>query len=341
MLSTRYLAVKLSFTFTLFFIIFLSKTYYSPIRLGDRSAREPRKNVPAPVSFSKVTDNSTFGFPKIFFIHISTRFDLLDAATIQAFLSGVQFEVFPAVEASMIKDKGMPPTHDKERLRGAEKGCWRAHANELPSALILEGDAAWDIHVRTIMTNFHEHFTSLLQLLNSTQIPKVGRHGQAAANDSAQPVFPEPPRPMAQQTLGYPLLRPLRRDPTQPRAHAQIRRRTRPRLTKELLRPPARQRTSRPQVGRHSVVQPTIMSQWKYVPGIGMNLRGSNNDVQESKQEVEDDEDPKAWETVSQTGIVWRPMEYFVDAALKEMTLQVAWKRIFGGERPPLQVTGV
>ncbi|KAK1699833.1 hypothetical protein BDP55DRAFT_689865 [Colletotrichum godetiae] len=332
--------------------------------------------------FSKVTNNSTFGFPKIFFINISTRFDLLDAATIQAFLSGVQFEVFPAVEANMIKDRGMPPTHDKDRLRGAEKGCWRAHANiwshmlreELPSALISEGGAAWDIHVRTIMTNFHEHFTALLHQLNSTQTPNVGRLEQAAAaaDGSAQPVFPDPQDPWHSRhwdflSLGHCAETPLNHDlmiryddehvPPGPKSYyglplgsERVVRKSggiactttyavsRSGAAKLLLRTATDLDLPVDLVIKLMIlsgdlvaysVQPTTRSHWKYVPGIGTNLRGSNSDVQESRQEVEDDEDPKA------------PMEYFVDAALKEMTLQVAWRRIFGGERPPSQVTGV
>ncbi|EQB51817.1 glycosyltransferase family 25 [Colletotrichum gloeosporioides Cg-14] len=52
-------------------------------------------------TFSEFTNNETFGFAKTFLINLPTRYDYLDAATIQAFLSGVQFEVFPAVEGDV------------------------------------------------------------------------------------------------------------------------------------------------------------------------------------------------------------------------------------------------
>lgn len=84
-------------------------------------------------TFSEVTNNETFGFAKTFLINLPTRYDYLDAATIQAFLSGVQFEVFPAVEGDVVREKGMPPTHHKQRLTQAEKGCWRSHANVIHS----------------------------------------------------------------------------------------------------------------------------------------------------------------------------------------------------------------
>lgn len=84
-------------------------------------------------------------------------------------------------------------------------------------------------------------------------------------------------------------------------------------------------------------VQPTIMTQWKYVTGIGMNLRGSNSDVPKGGDDVAD-EDPQAWELVSRTGNVWMPVEYFVESGVNETTMQQAWKRIFGEDGLPLSL---
>lgn len=72
--------------------------------------------------------NSTLGFDSIQFINLPGRFDRLDAATIQAYLSGLDITEVPGVLADDIHEAGMPPTHRNELKKG-EKGCWRAHAN--------------------------------------------------------------------------------------------------------------------------------------------------------------------------------------------------------------------
>lgn len=77
--------------------------------------------------------NSTLGFHSIKFVNMKTRYDRGDAATLQAYLSGIDLEDFPAVEKDMISDVGMPPTSRPGRVHVPEQGCWRAHANVRPS----------------------------------------------------------------------------------------------------------------------------------------------------------------------------------------------------------------
>ncbi len=72
--------------------------------------------------------NATLGFGSIQFINLPLRFDRLDAATLQAWLSGIDIVEVPGVSASEINDVGMPPEH-LTRVKKTEKGCWRAHAN--------------------------------------------------------------------------------------------------------------------------------------------------------------------------------------------------------------------
>lgn len=72
--------------------------------------------------------NRTLGFSSIYFINLAHRYDRLDAASLQAYLSGVDLVELSAVEPNQIKDVGMPPTH-RQGLKIGEKGCWRAHAN--------------------------------------------------------------------------------------------------------------------------------------------------------------------------------------------------------------------
>lgn len=73
--------------------------------------------------------NSTLGFDTIYFINMATRYDRLDAASLQAYLSGIDIKLSSGVSADMMHDVGMPPTHTPGLLGDGQKGCWRAHAN--------------------------------------------------------------------------------------------------------------------------------------------------------------------------------------------------------------------
>ncbi|TWU78630.1 hypothetical protein ED733_005256 [Metarhizium rileyi] len=122
--------------------------------------------------------NSTLGFSSIYFVYLPSRYDRLDAMSLQSYLSGVDFTEYPAVGPQMIKDVGMPPTRKSGKLRTSEKGCWRAHANiwstmlrkKLPPVLIVESDATWDIKIRKIMPNLNTHFRHFLAEIKSTKL---------------------------------------------------------------------------------------------------------------------------------------------------------------------------
>ncbi|KAJ3489629.1 hypothetical protein NLG97_g5955 [Lecanicillium saksenae] len=72
--------------------------------------------------------NATLGFGSIQFINLPSRFDRIDAAAMQAYLSGLDITEVPGVLSADINEAGMPPQH-LERVKKGEKGCWRAHAN--------------------------------------------------------------------------------------------------------------------------------------------------------------------------------------------------------------------
>ncbi|KAM4056552.1 Glycosyl transferase, family 25 [Hirsutella rhossiliensis] len=111
----------------------------------------------------EVAGNSTLGFSSIQFINIRSRYDRLDAVSLQIHLSGLDITESLGVKAADIQDIGMPPTHMPGYVREKEKGCFRAHANiwsarlrkNLPAALIVESDATWDVNVRDIMASFN------------------------------------------------------------------------------------------------------------------------------------------------------------------------------------------
>ncbi|PQK12526.1 hypothetical protein BB8028_0003g11430 [Beauveria bassiana] len=162
--------------------------------------------------------NATLGFSSIQFINLPGRFDRLDAASLQAWLAGIDITETPGVLAAEINDVGMPPEHSA-RLRKEEKGCWRAHANiwsqmlrdKSPAVLILESDASWDIEVRESMSLLNQHFSRLLDKVQSRPLPNHGflnrpstsvtppaaAAAAAATTTAAAPPPPPPPAPPA------------------------------------------------------------------------------------------------------------------------------------------------
>ncbi|KAK2594585.1 hypothetical protein QQS21_007715 [Conoideocrella luteorostrata] len=145
------------------------------------------EHIPHQSGALEAAGNSTLGFSSIQFINLRNRFDRLDAATLQAYLSGLDIIEVPGVDAKDIHDVGMPPTHRIGVLRDGEKGCWRAHANiwsqmlrdKSRAVLIIESDAAWDINVRDIMTNLNVHFARFLDQLDSKPIHNARWNGDA------------------------------------------------------------------------------------------------------------------------------------------------------------------
>lgn len=89
-------------------------------------------NGPRPGHGDSTTDsagNSTLGFDAVYFINMATRYDRLDALSLQAYLSGIDITLSSGVSSDMMHDVGMPPTHTPGLLGDGQKGCWRAHAN--------------------------------------------------------------------------------------------------------------------------------------------------------------------------------------------------------------------
>ncbi|KAH8836633.1 hypothetical protein MCOR01_011591 [Pyricularia oryzae] len=80
-------------------------------------------------AISDAASNQTLGTDKIAFINLPHRHDRFDAIALQSHLSGIQITRFPAVDVSQLRNNGLPPTENPNRLKDTEKGCWRAHAN--------------------------------------------------------------------------------------------------------------------------------------------------------------------------------------------------------------------
>ncbi|KAK3382390.1 hypothetical protein B0T24DRAFT_686377 [Lasiosphaeria ovina] len=109
----------------------------------------------------RAAGNSTLGFSSIKCINLPHRYDRADAATLQAYLAGIDLEAYPAVRPDQIVDVRMPPSSNPRALKRGEKGCWRAHANIW--AEMLRNRLPPDVNVRPVMALLSKQLTRLLR----------------------------------------------------------------------------------------------------------------------------------------------------------------------------------
>lgn len=99
---------------------------------------------------------------------------------------------------------------------------------------------------------------------------------------------------------------------------------------------------ARGELAAYSVV-PTIMAQWNYAAGLGMERRGANSDIQGTGGEGaakpgETDPDERragaeGWREARRQKSVWTLKGHHQDAGFRDMALRVAWERIFSKEK--------
>ncbi|KAK1967455.1 family 25 glycosyltransferase [Colletotrichum sublineola] len=139
--------------------------------------------------------NRTLGFGSIEMINLPIRQDKADAATVQAFLSGIDINIVEGVNGSRLGEVGMPPSSipDTEPgLSAGEKGCWRSHTNAWRSmlranaktVLIMEDDVTWDINVKEVM---RLAASNLAALLNGTSMFDMGQSKSKMEQTFADP----------------------------------------------------------------------------------------------------------------------------------------------------------
>lgn len=98
--------------------------------------------------------NSSLGFERILVINLPTRTDKIDALRLSASLTGINFTLVPGVLDEDVAVAALPYVWPAGEEPGM--GAWRAHMNALnmvirdglSSALILEDDIDWDVHVK-------------------------------------------------------------------------------------------------------------------------------------------------------------------------------------------------
>ncbi|EPS34900.1 putative lipopolysaccharide beta-1,4-N-acetylgalactosaminyltransferase [Penicillium oxalicum 114-2] len=145
-----------------------------------RPAPEPEQVVEVNVN---PAGNATLGFQKIYYISMPHRLDRQDAISLISSLTGLSTTLEPGVNGSLIQQKAKPD--GSGILRPEQLGCWRAHANvwkrmldeDIESAMVIEDDVDWDVHVRDIFTEMSA------QLAEQTLFPNLSH----AVNSSTAP----------------------------------------------------------------------------------------------------------------------------------------------------------
>ena len=113
----------------------------------------------SPKSLQKIR-NSTLGFGDIYLINMPRRTDKLDAFRLITSVTNMSYSIIPGVDGKQIPHVAWPGFY--EEGRESNTGSWRAHMNaaasildrNLSSALIVEDDADWDVHLHTQLTQF-------------------------------------------------------------------------------------------------------------------------------------------------------------------------------------------
>lgn len=103
--------------------------------------------------------NSTFGFEKVIFINVASRFDRSDTMAMQSELINLKYETRDAFLSSDVDEKhiGLALTSG-DNLSNGQVACMRSHANawkemldnDWETMLVLEGDATWDVNLKDI-----------------------------------------------------------------------------------------------------------------------------------------------------------------------------------------------
>ncbi|KAI1370446.1 glycosyltransferase family 25 protein [Hypoxylon crocopeplum] len=121
--------------------------------------------------------NETLGFEKVFVIGLPERSDKRDALTLMSALTGFKLSWIDGVIGKTISDKALPFGWDRETMRDSNLGSWRGHINVMrhivekgvSSALIMEDDMDWDVHVKAQLAQFAPAAQSLQKDFHKNQ----------------------------------------------------------------------------------------------------------------------------------------------------------------------------
>ncbi|RDW79934.1 hypothetical protein BP6252_04572 [Coleophoma cylindrospora] len=136
-----------------------------------------------PVPDIERAGNATLGFEKVLVIGLKDRSDKKDAITLQSSLTGFGVEWIEGIRGDEVSDKAIPMGMDRKILSANNIGSWRGHMNavrsvierNLSSALIMEDDVDWDIHLRSQLPEFARGIRSISNISLST--PQLSPYG--------------------------------------------------------------------------------------------------------------------------------------------------------------------
>lgn len=109
----------------------------------------------------------------MFVINLPSRTDYHDALSIAGATTGIKLDWIDAVKGEDVDERVLPPGGVETNLVAGKRGCWRSHMDALTrvvetgigSALIVEGDADWDVRIKGQLFNFAKASNMLLQPL--------------------------------------------------------------------------------------------------------------------------------------------------------------------------------
>ncbi|OLL24578.1 Procollagen galactosyltransferase 1 [Neolecta irregularis DAH-3] len=109
------------------------------------------------------TYNQTLGFGQIYCINIPARTDRRDAMYVMGLATDISIQFIDGIDGKDIDNRALVGHFDRDMPEGEKNGvwgCWRSHMNALneflrsglETALIIEDDLDWDIHLKETLS---------------------------------------------------------------------------------------------------------------------------------------------------------------------------------------------
>ncbi|RDA89802.1 hypothetical protein CP533_4659 [Ophiocordyceps camponoti-saundersi (nom. inval.)] len=148
----------------------------NPYRKEDLERRI--KDLSASTDLGRVA-NRTLGFETVIAIGLPERSDKRDALHLMAALSGFDIDWVDGVKPSEISNKALPFGIDLKSVQDNFLGGWRGHMNAIrrvvnsgvSSALIMEDDMDWDLHLKLQLNDIAQGTRQVLKE-SSSHVPE-------------------------------------------------------------------------------------------------------------------------------------------------------------------------
>ncbi|KAF7563759.1 hypothetical protein G7046_g371 [Stylonectria norvegica] len=132
-----------------------SKETFPNETVGDNVIQTGLKVASKDSDYARIS-NQTLGFQKVIAIGLKERTDKRDAMSLMSAMTGFKIDWVNGVKAEAISQKAVPYGIDGTRMSDSFLGNWRGHMNtlrhivdsDISSALILEDNLDWDVHLK-------------------------------------------------------------------------------------------------------------------------------------------------------------------------------------------------